>query len=56
MSKRDAVTNEVVRKNGRAVMEFVPFADGGRKQALLYFNPAAERGRCIAEGIVYDRE
>ncbi len=55
MSKREPVTNEVVRKNGKAVMEFVPFADGARKQSLLYFNPGAERGRCIAEGIIFER-
>jgi len=55
MSKRDRVTNEVVRKNGKAVMEFVPFADGARKQSLLYFNPGAEMGRCIAEGLIFER-
>lgn len=55
MSKRDRVTNEVVRKNGRPVMEFVPFRDGPAKQALLYFNPGAEMGRCIAEGLIFER-
>lgn len=55
MSKRDQVTNEVVRKNGKAVMEFVPFSDGPRKQSLLYFNPGAEIGRCIAEGLIFER-
>ncbi len=55
MSKRDPVTNEVVKKNGRAVMEFVPFEGGARKQSLLYFNPGAEMGRCIAEGVIFER-
>ncbi len=55
MSKRDPHTNEVVRKNGRAVMEFVPFSDGPRKQSLLYFNPGAEVGRSITEGMIFER-
>lgn len=55
MSKRDRVTNEVVRKNGKVVMEFVPFHDGPAKQALLYFNPAAVIGRSIAEGLRFER-
>lgn len=55
MSKRDPVTNEIVRHKGKAVMEFVPFRDGPAKQALLYFNPAAEVGRSIVEGLTFER-
>lgn len=55
MSKREPGTNEVIKRNGRAVMEFVPFPDGVRKQSLLYFNPGAEIGRCIAEGMTFER-
>lgn len=41
-------------KNGRRVMEFRPFQDGRALQRLLYFNPAPEIGRSIAEGMIFE--
>ena len=55
MSKLDADGKPMVDARGKRVMHFVPFKFGSAKQTLLYFNPAAERGRCIAEGMIYAR-
>jgi len=55
MTKLDADGKRIMH-NGRPVMHFVPFRFGASKQALLYFNPAPERGRCISEGVIFDRE
>lgn len=53
MGKRDE-HGQVIRKNGRAVMEFVRFRDGAAKQALWYFNPEPERLRSISEGLIFE--
>ena len=55
MGKLDREGKPVNGPNGRRVMTFVPFRDGRAKQALLYFNPSPERGRCIQEGVVFER-
>lgn len=55
MSKLDADGKPVVDGRGKRVMHFVPFKFGASKQSLIYFNPAAERGRCIAEGLIYEQ-
>lgn len=58
VGKLDRDGKPVFTTNGRGekkrVMEFVPFRYGPAKQALLYFNPAAERGRCVTEGLLYE--
>lgn len=56
MTKLDAEGKRIVDGRGKAVMHFVPFKLGPAKQSLIYFNPGAERGRCIAEGLIYERE
>lgn len=55
MGKLDREGKPVNGPNGRRVMTFVPFRAGRAKQALLYFNPSPERGRCIQEGVVFER-
>jgi hypothetical protein len=42
-------------KNGRRVMEFVPFPEGRAVQRLLYYNPTPEIGRSIVEGVTFER-
>lgn len=56
MTKLDSEGKRVMGPNNRPVMHFVPFRHGASKQALLYFNPAPERGRSISEGVIFDRE
>lgn len=56
MTKLDAEGKRITDGRGKAVMHFVPFKFGASKQSLIYFNPGAERGRCIAEGLIYERE
>jgi hypothetical protein len=42
--------------DGRAVMRFVPYADGLREQRLIYFNPGVQPGTSMREGLVFERD
>ena len=53
--KRDAHGQPVMDGRGRQVMGFMPFQHGRVMQRLLYFNPSPEPGRCIAEGLQFER-